>query len=72
MNERQAREFLLTALAVVVVVIVAAHVAAYFLGERMVIWGAGMVAIGAAVTGLTVEAYQRSRRESDERAGDDQ
>ncbi|MFJ3099608.1 hypothetical protein [Streptomyces hydrogenans] len=70
-GEREAREYLLTALGVVLVVTLMAEIAAYFLGVREVVWVAGLLAIGAAVTGHTVEAYRRSRREADERAGDE-
>ncbi|MFI8515352.1 hypothetical protein ACIGHB_29910 [Streptomyces sp. NPDC085460] len=71
MSERQAREYLLTALKVVLVVTLAAEIAAYFLGVREVVWVAGLLAIGAAITGHTVETYRRSRREADEQAGVD-
>ncbi|MFH9959730.1 hypothetical protein ACH4OX_36755 [Streptomyces roseolus] len=62
MSERQAKQFLVRAAAAVLVVIVAAELATYFLGEHVVVRVAGMVAIGAAITGLTVEAYRRRDR----------
>ncbi|MFH9959717.1 hypothetical protein ACH4OX_36690 [Streptomyces roseolus] len=70
-SEREVREYLLVALGIVLVVTLAAEVVAYFLGVREVVWVAGMLAIGAAVTGHTVETYRRGRREADERAGDE-
>ncbi|MFE3124023.1 hypothetical protein ACFXHD_11450 [Streptomyces hydrogenans] len=64
-EERRAREYLLTALGIVLVVTLVAEVAAYFLGVREVVWVAGLLAIGAAITGHTVETYRRSRREGE-------
>ncbi|MEU8883872.1 hypothetical protein [Streptomyces hydrogenans] len=71
MNEREAREYLLVALGVVLGVAVVAEIAAYFLGVREVVWVAGLLAIGVAITGHTVETYRRSRRDADEQAGDE-